>query len=443
MDCLANIKFLDALDQPISGLAHQLWVGPTLISEFVTTANGESVWIKRPVGTVLDVRVRSMATGEYNSQVKIQLIGEKTVFTIRSSKVLLKGVKLSTKDIAQGGYIRSTYIVAEGDYLSRIAKDNNTTTAELVRINNLKNGQDIHAGQVLKLPTNKTETSSSAPVPENKPKKFLLQQSQAEKTKIIVAQRTDTLPLIAKLTGNSIDEIKKLNGLSNDRISQNQKIRVYDRQVKPAVPKPHIEKRNEEKRPATPLIPPKIVQDASKNKEKTPIAKVLSSTSTSSKVSEKNERAIARLHPQVRGLIRKFINEVYAQHQVQLVIVQDYRTYAQQDALYAKGRTAPGSIVTKARGGQSNHNFALAVDVFPLWEDGKLHMDAKSDAKNIKILKKVAPVGKSIGLEWGGDWKSIVDNPHFQLKTGKTMSQLRQLTKEAGGDPLKVVYDVK
>lgn len=441
MDCLANIKFLDALGQPINGLAHQLWVDTSLISEFVTIANGESVWIKRPVGTVIDVRVRSMVTGEYNSQVKIQLIGEKTIFTIRSPKVLLKGVKLTTKDVAHGGYVRSTYIVAEGDYLSRIAKDNNTTTAELIRINNLKNDQDIHAGQVLKIPTNKTEASS--PAPENKPKSSLPQQHQAEKTKIIVAQRTDTLPLIAKLTGNSIDEIKKLNGLSNDRISQNQKIRVYDRQVKPAVPKPHIEKKKEEKRSTTPSIPPKIVQDASKNKEKTPIAKVSSSTSISSKVSEKNERAIARLHPQVRGLIRKFINEVYAQHQVQLVIVQDYRTYAQQDALYAKGRTAPGSIVTKARGGQSNHNFALAVDVFPLWEDGKLHMDAKSDAKNIKILRKVAPVGKSIGLEWGGDWKSIVDNPHFQLKTGKTMSQLRQLTKEAGGDPLKVVYDVK
>lgn len=435
MDCLANIKFLDALDQPISGLAHQLWVGPTLISEFVTIANGESVWIKRPVGTVIDVRVRSMVTGEYNSQVKIQLIGEKTIFTIRSPKVLLKGVKLTTKDVAHGGYVRSTYIVAEGDYLSRIAKDNNTTTTELVRINNLKNDQDIHAGQVLKIPINKSEASS--PALENKPKPSVSMQNQTEKTKIIVAQRTDTIPLVAKLTGNSIDEIKKLNGLSDDKISQNQKIRVYDR------PKPHIEKKKEEHQPVTPPTPPKVVQDASKNKEQTPIAKVSSPTSAFSKVSAKNERAIARLHPQVRGLIRKFINEVYAQHRVQLVIVQDYRTYAQQDALYAKGRTAPGSIVTKARGGQSNHNFALAVDVFPLWEDGKLHMDSKSDAKNIQILIKVAPVGKNIGLEWGGDWKSIIDNPHFQLKTGKTMSQLRQLTKDAGGDPLKVVYDVK
>lgn len=63
-------------------------------------------------------------------------------------------------------------------------------------------------------------------------------------------------------------------------------------------------------------------------------------------------------------MIRRFINDVYIKHQVQLVIVQDYRTYAQQDALYAKGRTTSGSIVTNAKGGQSNHNFALAVMFF-------------------------------------------------------------------------------
>jgi peptidoglycan LD-endopeptidase CwlK len=437
MDCLANIKFLDALDQPISGLVHQLWVGSTLISDYVTPASGESVWIKRPIGTVIDVRVRSMVTGAYNSKVKIQLIGEKTVFIVRSPKVLLKGVNLSAKDVKTGTYVRSTYIVAEGDYLSRIAVDNNTTTAELIRINNLKSDTDIRPGQVLKIPVKKSDTPTPPPVSTPKPQQTT--PIKKEKTKIIVVQQTDTLPLIAKLTGNTVDEIKKLNGLSSDKLSQNQKLKVYDRQVTPSTSKPKSEKKKEETKPAT---PPKVNQDASKNKEKTPVAKVESQEPVSSKVSQRNERAIARLHPQVRGLIRKFINDVYIKHQVQLVIVQDYRTYAQQDALYAKGRTASGNIVTNAKGGQSNHNFALAVDVFPLWDDGQLHMDGKSDAKNIEILKKIAPVGKSIGLEWGGDWKSIVDNPHFQLKTGKTMSQLRQLTKDAGGDPLKVEYDI-
>ena len=167
MDCLANIKFLDALDQPINGLVHQLWVDSILISDHITIDNGESVWIKRPVSTIIDVRVRSITSGEYESKVKIKLIGEKTIFIVRSPKVLLKGVNLSAKDVATGTYVRSTYIVAEGDYLSRIADDNHTTTAELIRINNLKSDTDIHPSQVLKIPVKKVDVST--PPSESKP----------------------------------------------------------------------------------------------------------------------------------------------------------------------------------------------------------------------------------------------------------------------------------
>ena len=432
MDCLANIKFLDALDQPINDLAHQLWAGSSLISDYITLPIGESVWIKRPIGTIIDVKIKSFISGEYEPKVKIQLIGEKTTFIIRSPKVLLKGMSLSAKDMATGKYIRSTYIVAEGDYLSRIAEDNQTTVAELIHLNNLKSDIDIHPQQILKLPVKKAESSTIA----SNRKSQVTESSQQEKINIIVVQQKDTLPLIAKLTGNSIDEIKKLNGLASDKLIQNQKLKVYARKAAFTIAKT----KNDDKKPSTPLI---VKQDASKNKENAPTTKVESSVPTRSKVSQRNEKSIAKLHPQVRDKIRKFINDVYTKHQVQLVIVQDYRTYAQQDALYAKGRTASGSVVTNARGGQSNHNFALAVDVFPLWEDGKLHMDVKSDQKNIKILKKIAPIGKGIGLEWGGDWKSIIDNPHFQLKTGKTMAQLRELTESAGGDPLKVKYDIQ
>lgn len=432
MDCLANIKFLDALDQPINDLAHQLWAGSSLISDYITLPIGESVWIKRPIGTIIDVKIKSFISGEYEPKVKIQLIGEKTTFIIRSPKVLLKGMSLSAKDMATGKYIRSTYTVAEGDYLSRIAEDNQTTVAELIHLNNLKSDIDIHPQQILKLPVKKAESSTIA----SNRKSQVTESSQQEKINIIVVQQKDTLPLIAKLTGNSIDEIKKLNGLASDKLIQNQKLKVYARKAAFTIAKT----KNDDKKPSTPLI---VKQDASKNKENAPTTKVESSVPTRSKVSQRNEKSIAKLHPQVRDKIRKFINDVYTKHQVQLVIVQDYRTYAQQDALYAKGRTASGSVVTNARGGQSNHNFALAVDVFPLWEDGKLHMDVKSDQKNIKILKKIAPIGKGIGLEWGGDWKSIIDNPHFQLKTGKTMAQLRELTESAGGDPLKVKYDIQ
>lgn len=429
MDCLANIRFLDALDQPINGLVHQLWVGTLLISDFVTSTDGESVWIKRPIGTIIDIRVRSITSGKYESKVKIQLIGEKTTFIIRSPKVLLKGLNLSAKDVATGAYIRSTYVVAEGDYLSRIAVDNNTTIAELIRMNSLKSDTDIHPGQVLKLPVKQTNLTSSS---ENIPKPKVPTPSQQEKTKIIVVQQNDTLVLIAKLTGNTVDEIKRLSGLSNDQLSTNQKLRVYDRQVKSATAK-----KTEEKKPVT----PKVKQDASKNKESTPVATVESPEIIDSKHSSRNEKAIAKLHPQAKNKIRKFINDVYEQHQIFLVIVQDYRTYAQQDAIYAEGRTKPGKIRTKAKGGQSNHNFALAVDVLPVWEDGNLHITGKGvDEKNVSILKKIANIGKANGLAWGGDWKSIYDPMHFELNTGLSMSQLRQAVSSVGGNPLKVKY---
>lgn len=47
-------------------------------------------------------------------------------------------------------------------------------------------------------------------------------------------------------------------------------------------------------------------------------------------------------------------------------VTSGLRSSALQDTLYAQGRTAPGSIVTNARGGQSAHNYGLAIDVYPV-----------------------------------------------------------------------------
>jgi peptidoglycan L-alanyl-D-glutamate endopeptidase CwlK len=39
---------------------------------------------------------------------------------------------------------------------------------------------------------------------------------------------------------------------------------------------------------------------------------------------------------------------------------------------------------------------------------------------------KIGTVGKSVGFEWGGDWKSFVDKPHFEMQFGNSLAQLRQ-----------------
>lgn len=105
-----------------------------------------------------------------------------------------------------------------------------------------------------------------------------------------------------------------------------------------------------------------------------------------------------------------------------LIITEGFRTKEYQDELYAKGRTKPGKIVTNAKGStySSQHMWGAAFDI--AINDAKLLYDANT-------IKKVAKIAKSskVGLAWGGDWKSIVDTPHFYLKKwGSTTTKLKQ-----------------
>lgn len=105
-----------------------------------------------------------------------------------------------------------------------------------------------------------------------------------------------------------------------------------------------------------------------------------------------------------------------------LIITEGFRTKEYQDELYAKGRTKPGTIVTNAKGStySSQHMWGVAFDI--AINDAKLLYDEKT-------IKKVAKIAKSskVGLAWGGDWKSIVDTPHFYLKKwGSTTAKLKQ-----------------
>ena len=68
----------------------------------------------------------------------------------------------------------------------------------------------------------------------------------------------------------------------------------------------------------------------------------------------------------------------------------------------------PGAKVTNARGGYSNHNFGIAFDV-GVFEGSKYLRESVK-------YKAVGALGMDLGLEWGGNWKSIVDQPHFQLR---------------------------
>ena len=128
------------------------------------------------------------------------------------------------------------------------------------------------------------------------------------------------------------------------------------------------------------------------------------------------EKAIKRMGAGMKALVLTKVLEIIEQaykEGIYVLITDGYRSNAEQDALYAQGRTKPGKIVTNAKGGQSNHNFGIAVDFCLTNEKGTIaNYTVNSD------WRRVASIAKSKGFEWGGDWKGFVDNPHLEY-TGK------------------------
>ncbi|EEO3609202.1 N-acetylmuramoyl-L-alanine amidase family protein, partial [Listeria monocytogenes] len=107
-----------------------------------------------------------------------------------------------------------------------------------------------------------------------------------------------------------------------------------------------------------------------------------------------------------RNVIKKM-----AKQGIYLCVAQGYRSKTEQNALYAQGRTKPGSVVTNAKGGQSNHNYGVAVDLCLYTSDGKNVIWESTTSR----WKKVVAAMKAEGFKWGGDWKTFKDYPHFEI----------------------------
>jgi peptidoglycan L-alanyl-D-glutamate endopeptidase CwlK len=131
---------------------------------------------------------------------------------------------------------------------------------------------------------------------------------------------------------------------------------------------------------------------------------------------------IELLHPSIREEVKYLIEqaETVVDETLAIRVVQGLRTIEEQDALYAQGRTTPGSIVTKAKGGSSYHNYGLAIDICWLYkqDDGSYKYDDVKSWKQGGNFRKVIEIFKASGYTWGGDFKSIPDGPHFEKTFG-------------------------
>ena len=131
------------------------------------------------------------------------------------------------------------------------------------------------------------------------------------------------------------------------------------------------------------------------------------------------EYRINTLHPIIREEVRELVTlaNTKLKGNAQLRMTQAYRTFQEQNALYAIGRTKKGKKVTNASGGQSIHNYGLAFDFCLIIDGNKVSWDINEDydADGTSDWEEVIKVFTEKGYESGGIW-TFKDWPHIEKK---------------------------
>ena len=153
-------------------------------------------------------------------------------------------------------------------------------------------------------------------------------------------------------------------------------------------------------------------------------------------VSAGDAKLLAQLHPIPKVMIRKTLIQA-GKRGWSVGLNMGLRSVAEQDALYQQGRELrdgiwvvvhPLEVVTKRPGGLSFHNYALAGDIVFKNKSGEWTWDYRTYPWH-----ELGQIGKSLGLDWGGDFKTIDDEPHFEYKKGLNNAQEALAIYKQGG----------
>lgn len=143
---------------------------------------------------------------------------------------------------------------------------------------------------------------------------------------------------------------------------------------------------------------------------------------------------LAKLYPPFLALAEELIGELLQCDEI-FYATSGVRSFADQDLLYTKGRTAPGGKVTNARAGFSAHQYGIAIDFTKDTDPDRIGLQPTWQASEYQAL---ADKAKLIGLEPGFYWLSLMDAPHIQLPltfAGLTLTHLRDIYLSDGGQP--------
>jgi len=146
-------------------------------------------------------------------------------------------------------------------------------------------------------------------------------------------------------------------------------------------------------------------------------------------IDERSAKHIDTLIPEVKEAFTNFVleaKELLKEEGLDYRVICGTRSWEAQEALYAKGRTAPGPKVTNAKPGSSMHNFGIAIDcgVFR----GKHYLDdGTPEEKRLadRMHKLCGAIASKHKLRWGGTFTSIYDPPHYEYNTPHSLAELR------------------
>lgn len=123
-------------------------------------------------------------------------------------------------------------------------------------------------------------------------------------------------------------------------------------------------------------------------------------------------RKIEELLPEIQEKFKNFAVKM-AETGIPFMVTCTYRSQAEQNELWARGRTKPGPKVTWTR--KSRHSEHRAFDIAIL-KDGRPVWDLKVDVNDDHLpdYLEAGEIGESVGLKWGGRFPSP-DCPHFEI----------------------------
>lgn len=139
-------------------------------------------------------------------------------------------------------------------------------------------------------------------------------------------------------------------------------------------------------------------------------------------------RSLSDLAPTAREMCLKWLDACKKEANIDVLVYCTYRPDAEQNALYAVGRTVKGEDctpkrpmgrrVTDARAGESFHQYRCAWDCVPL-QGGKAAWNDKA------TYAKMAEIASRFGIEWAGNWKSMTEQAHFQYTGGLKLADFQ------------------